>query len=166
MTRFWFWEPDSVEYEIYKKYERALVTIGVNFSLEQVSEALEGCTCGLEDAFRSTIDYTLWLQNNEKQVYPNAILIRALQEQWKPMAWRDEYLELPNLESPGQRWWNAAASTRGYDVRNQLVADVFYDDGTEFIKFTNGKEITVDTAWRWEWDRLLSYATDESLTLL
>lgn len=161
MSSFWFWERDSVEYEIFKKYERALVTIGVNFSLEQVQEALEACTYGLEDAFRSTIDYALWLQKNEKQVYPNAILIRALQEQWKPMAWNDEYLELPNLESPGQRWWNAAASIWGYDVRNQLVADVFYDEGTEFIKFTNGKEIKIETAWRWEWDRLLNYATDQ-----
>jgi hypothetical protein len=34
----------------------------------------------------------------------------------------------------------------GYDVRNQLVADVFYDNDAEFIKFTNGKEITVETA--------------------
>ncbi|BAY38244.1 hypothetical protein NIES2111_25890 [Nostoc sp. NIES-2111] len=66
------------------------------------------------------------------------------------MAWRDEYLELPNLESPGQKWWNAATSMWGYDVCNQLVADVFYDEGTEFIKFTNGQKITVDTAWRTE----------------
>jgi hypothetical protein len=44
------------------------------------------------------------------------------------------------------------ASLWGYDVRNQLVADVFCDNGKEFIKFTNGKEITVETAWRWEWE--------------
>ncbi|QKQ77698.1 hypothetical protein FBB35_06855 [Nostoc sp. TCL240-02] len=76
---------DSVEYEIFKKYERALVTIGVNFSLEQVQEALEAC--------------------------------------------------------------------------NRLVTDVFYDEGTEFIKFTNGKEILVETAWRWEWEQGLQYAS-------
>jgi hypothetical protein len=29
-----------------------------------------------------------------------------------------------------------------------FIADVSDDEGTEFIKFTNGKEITVDTAWR------------------
>jgi hypothetical protein len=152
----WFWEKDSVEYEIFKKYERALVSLGVDFS----NSLLEGCTYGLEDAFRSTIDYVLWLQKHEKQFFPNAILVSALREQWKPRAWRDEYLELPNLESPGQRWWNAAAKMWGYDVRNRLVADVFYENGAEFIKFANGKEITVDAAWRWEWERLLKYATN------
>ncbi len=51
----------------------------------------------------------------------------------------------------------------GYDLRNQLVADVFYDEGREFIKFTNGKEITVETAWRWGWERVLQYLpADES----
>ncbi|MBD2441323.1 hypothetical protein [Nostoc sp. FACHB-110] len=160
MLTVWFWEKDSVEYEIFKQYERALVSLGVNFSLEEVQNALEGCTYGLEDALRRTIEYVLWLQKNEKQYFPNAILVSALREQWKPKAWRNEYLELPNLESSGQRWWNAAAKTWGYDVRNRLVADVFYDEGTEFIKFTNGKKITVETAWRWEWERVLEYATN------
>ncbi|WP_242056683.1 MULTISPECIES: hypothetical protein [unclassified Nostoc] len=63
------------------------------------------------------------------------------------------------LESPGQRWWKTAQEIWGYDVRNRLVADMFYDDGAEFIKFTNGKEITVETAWRWEWERVLKYAS-------
>ncbi|MBD2532525.1 hypothetical protein H6G97_24255 [Nostoc flagelliforme FACHB-838] len=44
---------------------------------------------------------------------------------------------------------------------NRLVADVFYDNGTEFIKFTNGKEILVETAWRWEWERVLDTPTVE-----
>jgi hypothetical protein len=154
----WFWQKDSIEYEIFKKYERALVSISVNFSLEEVQSALEDCSDGLEDALRSTIVYALWLHKQEREIFPNAILIRALQEQWKPKAWRDDYLELPMLESPGQRWWKAAANLWGYDVRNQLVADVFYDDGQELIKFTNGKEITVETAWRWEWERVLKYA--------
>jgi hypothetical protein len=156
----WFWEKDSVEYEIFKQYERALVSLGVNFSLEDVQMTLEACTYDLENALQSTISYILWLRENNKEVFPSQILIRALQEQWKPMAWKDEYLELPILESPGQRWWNAAVKTWGYDVRNRLVADVFYDNGTEFIKFTNGKEITVETAWRWDWERLMKYATN------
>ncbi|WP_298921547.1 hypothetical protein [uncultured Nostoc sp.] len=41
------------------------------------------------------IDYVLWLQKNELQFFPNAILISAVREQWKPKVWRDEYLELP-----------------------------------------------------------------------
>ncbi|MBD2496699.1 hypothetical protein [Nostoc sp. FACHB-280] len=155
----WFWEQDSIEYEIFKIYERALATLGVNFSNEEVQNALEACTYDLEDALRSSISYMLWLHENNKEMFPNRILVRALQEQWKPMVWRDEYLELPMLESPGQRWWKTAEKIWGYDVRNRIVADVFYDDGAEFIKFTNGKEITVETAWRWEWERVLKYAS-------
>lgn len=155
----WFWEEDSIEYEIFKQYERALVAVGVNFSLEEVQNALESCTSGLENALRRTIEYVLWLHENQREIFPNAILIRALQEQWQPVAWRDEYLELPMLQSSGQRWWNAAAKMWGDDVRNRLVADVFYDNGQEFIKFSNGKELVVETAWRWEWERVLQYAT-------
>ncbi len=155
----WFWDKDSVEYEIFKKYERALVSIGVDFSLLEVQDALEINTFGLEDALRSTINYVLWLHEQKREIFPNAILIRALQEQWKPVAWRDDYLELPMLQSAGQKWWNSAASVWGYDLRNRLVADVFYDNGKEFIKFTNSKVILVETAWRWEWERVLNYAT-------
>jgi hypothetical protein len=155
----WFWEEDSIEYEIFKQYERALVAVGVNFSLEEVQNALESCSYGLENALRRTIEYVLWLHENQREIFPNAILIRALQEQWQPVAWRDEYLELPMLQSAGQRWWNAAAKMWGDDLRNRLVADVFYDNGQEFIKFSNGKELVVETAWRWEWERVLQYAT-------
>ncbi|WP_226889887.1 hypothetical protein [Nostoc sp. MG11] len=69
----WFWSQNSVEYEIFKQYERALVAIGIDFSLEEVQMALEACTYGLEDALRSTIDYVLWLQKNEKSFFPNAM---------------------------------------------------------------------------------------------
>jgi hypothetical protein len=31
----------------------------------------------------------------------------------------------------------------------------------EFIQFTNGKEILVETAWRWEFGRVLEYASIE-----
>ncbi len=82
----------------------------------------------------------------KREIFLNAILSRALLEQWKPVAWRDDYLELPMLQSPGQKWWNAAASVWGYDKSNQLVADVFYDNGKELIKFTNEKIILVETA--------------------
>ncbi|MBD2242941.1 hypothetical protein [Nostoc sp. FACHB-888] len=43
-------------------------------------------------------------------------------------------------------WWNSAISHWGYNVRNRLIADVFYDNGQEFIQFTDGKEILVETA--------------------
>ncbi|WP_100903445.1 hypothetical protein [Nostoc flagelliforme] len=34
-------------------------------------------------------------------------------------------------------------------THNQLVADIFDDHGQEFIKFRNGKEVLVDTAYKW-----------------
>jgi hypothetical protein len=40
----WFWEKESVEYEVFKKYEGALLTIGVNFVDAEVQDALEGCS--------------------------------------------------------------------------------------------------------------------------
>lgn len=155
----WFWEKESIEYEVFKKYEPALGTIGVNFADAEVQDALEGCSYDLEDALRSAIEYALWLREHEKEVFPNALLIRALHDNWKPKAWRDEYLELPMFSSPGQQWWKAAASMWGRDVRNELVVDVFSDEAREFIKFSNGKEILVKTAWLWGWERLLEYAS-------
>jgi hypothetical protein len=44
-----------------------------------------------------------------------------------------------------------------------LVVDVFSDEGREFIKFSNGKEILVKTAWIWGWERLLEYASPISV---
>lgn len=154
-----FWEKDSVEYEVFKKYERALVAIGIDFSREDVQDILEGYTYGLEDALRRTIEYVLWLNEQEREVFPNAILVQALQNRWKPRKWSEEYLELPKLQSIGQKWRNGDAKIWGQDLCNQLVADVFYDSGKEFIKFTNGKEMLVETAWYWGWERVLSYAT-------
>lgn len=99
----WFWEKESIEYEVFKKYEPALLTIGVNFGDAEVQDAIEGCSYDLESALRSAIVYALWLSEHEKEIFLNALLIRALQNNWKPKAWRDEYLELPMFSSPGQR---------------------------------------------------------------
>ena len=62
------------------------------------------------------------------------------------------------LKSSGQKWWEGAANMWGYDKRNQLVADIIYDAGKEYIVFINGKEMLIETAWRWGWERVLDYA--------
>lgn len=54
---------------------------------------------------------------------------------------------------------NAAVSKWRYDVRNRLVAHVFYDNGQEFIQFSNGEEMLVETVWHWEFGRVLEYAS-------
>ncbi|AFY56881.1 hypothetical protein Riv7116_4460 [Rivularia sp. PCC 7116] len=156
----WLDNKDSVEYEIFKQYERALAVVGVNFSHSQVWDALEDCSDGLEDALRAAISYILWLQEQKYEYHASVILVRSLNEKWKPVKWRDEYLDLPNLKSPGQKWWEGAAKIWGYDKRNQLVADIIYESGKEYIVFINGKEMLIETAWRWGWERVLDYATN------
>jgi hypothetical protein len=153
-----FWEEDSIEYELFKQYERPLIALGVNFNNPDVCDALEGCTHGLEDAFRSAIEYILWLKEHDKEVFPNAVLISALQRQWKPSHWDSGYFDKPDLQSIGQKWWNGAAKMWGWDIRNQLIADVRYENGKEIILFINGRSLLVETAWRWGWERVREYA--------
>lgn len=155
----WFWDKESIEYEIFKKYERALIAIGVNFSNNHIQDALQGCI-ELENAFRAAISYSLWLQEQEREIIPNRIIYRALTEQWKPREWSDDFLNIEQLQSQGQKWWDGAAKVWGTDVRNRLVADVFFDEGREYIKFINAKEMLVETAWRWGWERVLEYASN------
>ncbi|MBV6626720.1 MAG: hypothetical protein KI793_27915 [Rivularia sp. (in: Bacteria)] len=155
----WLDNKDSVEYEIFKQYQRALAVVGVNFSHPQVWDALVDCSDGLEDALRAAISYILWLQEQKHEYRANVILVRSLNEKWKPVKWDDKYLDLPTLKSPGQKWWEGAAKIWGYDKRNQLVADIVYDNGKEYIVFINGKEMLVETAWRWGWERVLDYAS-------
>ncbi len=155
----WLYDKDSIEYEVFKLYERALVAVGVNFFRGDVQDALNGCSDGLEDALRAAISYILWLKEQEKEIHATMILVRSLNEKWKPREWCDEYLDLPMLKSYGQKWWEGAEKIWGYDKRNQLVADIVYDQGKEYIVFTNGKEMLLEIAWRWGWERVLDYAS-------
>lgn len=155
----WLNEKNSIEYELFKEYEKALVAVGVNLSRSDVRDALEDSSCGLEDALKAAISYILWLREQKQETRPSMILIKALNEQWKPRKWQDEYLDLPMLKSPGQRWWEGAAKMWGYDKRNQLIADIIYESGKEYIVFINGKEMLIETAWRWGWERVLDYAS-------
>ncbi|MBF2067020.1 MAG: hypothetical protein IGS39_21785 [Calothrix sp. C42_A2020_038] len=155
------WEEDSIEYDIFKQYERALIALGIDFDREDVQDALLACTHGLEDALRRTIEYILWLKEHDREVFANAILVQALQNQWKPKNWQPGYFDKPDLQSIGQKWWNGAAKIWGWDIRNQLIADVCYENGKELIKFMNGKSLLVETAWRWGWERVRDYATSK-----
>jgi hypothetical protein len=155
----WFWDKDSIEYEVFKQYERTLIAIGVNFSREDVQDALEGCTYGLEDRLRATISYAIWLQEQNKEVLADAILLNALSNQWKPRYWSDDFLNLEQFQSQGQKWYESAAKVWGFDVRNQLVSDVFLDEGKEFIRFANGKEMLVNEAWKRGWEKVRAFAT-------
>ena len=76
----WLYDKDSIEYEVFKKYEKALVTVGVNLSRADVRDALEGCFDGLEDALRAAISYILWLHEQKQEFHASIILVRSLTE--------------------------------------------------------------------------------------
>ncbi|MGK7873673.1 MAG: hypothetical protein AB4426_10300 [Xenococcaceae cyanobacterium] len=153
-------EIDSITREIFQKYKYALVYIGVDFSREDVQLAIADCSYGMEEAFQATISYWLWKKkNNQEFEYPSAFLIAALNDQWKPFHWTDEYLDNPNFKSPCQRWWEEAAVAWGTDVRNELVADVAEtDSGYEYVLFRSGKTLSLRIAKVWGWQRVLEYA--------
>ncbi|WP_334780443.1 hypothetical protein [Nostoc sp.] len=102
---------------------------------------------------------------HELHSFPNAILIRALQEQWKSKASRSEYLELPRSAiGTGIGGGMAQFLSGGMMCLHRLVLICFIAFGQEFIQFTNGKEILVETAWRWSGNECWNMPVVESVT--
>jgi hypothetical protein len=158
-----FDELDEITKEIIKKYKPALTSIGVDFSQEKVQEAIIDCIVELESAFQTIITYWLWKkQNQEKFEHPNAFLIKAIQENWTPFVWEDEYLNNPHFKSTCQLWWEEAGKIWSQDVRNKLVADVTENDlGEAYILFVSGRTMPLRLAKLWGWERVLHYANSE-----
>ena len=155
-------ELDEFELEIFRIYKAALQHIGVDFDREDVQDAIVYCSFNMEDACRSTIEY--W--HTGKMQHPNAFLIKALNEGWKPWRWRDEWLEDPNFKSPCLLWWEEAAFSLGVDKRNALIADVTEDArGQEYVLFTNGETLTLARAKSLGWQRLKEYAEGNTKSL-
>ena len=148
---------EEFQIEIFRVYKYALIHIGVDFSREDVQEALTDCVDGMEEAFQATISYWKW--ENENLKYPSATLIKALYDKWKPIEWQPEWLQDPNFKSPCQKWWEEAEVYWGRDVRNSLVTDVVENDkGADYILFANGRTLKLSTAKDWGWERVLDYA--------
>ena len=151
-------ELDESERDVFQMYKQALLHIGVDFTREDVGEAIIHCAFNMENAFRATIVY--WLTG--KMQYPNAFLITALNEGWKPYRWHDEWLSRPEFKNSCLRWWDAAeAGLEGQ--RNQLIADVRDEHGVETVFFTNGKTMTLSTAQRIGWKRVLAYGREQGI---
>lgn len=153
-------EIDEAEAEIFNKYKYALAYIGVNFEREDVQDAIISNLHTLENAFMTTISYWVWKQQKEQPLkYPNAFLIKALNREWRPRDWREEYMNNPEFKSRCQRWWEKAAEVWGRDVRNQLIADVCEtESGYEYILFMSERTLPLETAIVWGWQRVLEYA--------
>ncbi|GBF79609.1 hypothetical protein [Aphanothece sacrum] len=149
---------EDFQQELLEPYHHALSYIGVDFEREDVQEALEFCYNGFEAALQSVIEYWLWLkQRNQTIEYPIACLINALNQQWKPSNWEEEWLNLPEFKRPSQRWWEAAYKQWGKDTTNQLIADV----SDSHITFMNYQRITLKIAYVWGWQRTYHYAIEQ-----
>jgi len=143
--------------EIWRIYKYALIHVGVDFTREDVQEALELCVEGLEDACRTTIRY--WKENNKKIEQASAFFIKALYEQWQPYYWNAAWMEDPHFISPGQKWWQEAETGMGTDLRNSLVADVVdSESGADYIVFNNGRTLTLKLAQQLGWQKVIDYA--------
>jgi predicted RNA-binding protein with PUA-like domain len=155
---------DEIEKEILRKYKPALRHLRIDFSREDVQDAIRNCSIGLEPALQATIGYCFYLLEEDQPQYPNAILIQALSELWhpKPGQWNDQWLyDDPRFKSHCQLWWEEVAEKWGYDLRNSLVASVREDDnGYEDILFTNGKTLSLARAKSWGWDKVLEIARE------
>ncbi|MBW4446203.1 MAG: hypothetical protein KME38_04795 [Spirirestis rafaelensis WJT71-NPBG6] len=148
--------------EIFSKYKYALAHIGVDFYQEDVQEALLNCLEGFEDAIRATIAYWYWLEENSRPFYPNACIVQSMSERWDSRYWRDSYLDNPNFKNPCERFWEEAGKIWGFDVRNQIIADVNSDDkGYEYVMFKNAKTLSLSAARRLGWERLKEYALQQ-----
>ena len=153
------YELDEISQKIYCKYKTALKYIGVDFAQEEVQEAIIYCHFGMEEAFQAVIVYWRYKKQTQEQFYPNAALIEALNEHWKPFDWQDEYLQDPCFKSSCLLWWEEAEKVWGTEIRNQLIADVNETKfGDEYILLKNGDRISLKIAQLKGWDWVLNYA--------
>jgi hypothetical protein len=152
----------EIKQEIFDKYKYALLVIGVEFSDENIQEALMNCDSGFEDALRATIAYWYWLRNRGETFYANSCLLSAIRHNWSSRYWRDEYLDNPDFKNPCELFWEDAAEYLGYDLRNQAIIDTKErDDGDIYILFCSGTTLRLTQAQRNGWNWLKQYAQQQ-----
>ncbi len=152
-------ELDDIEKEIYRKYKPALQYIGVDFSQEDVQTAIISCYSGMESAFQAIISYWIYKKQNRETIYPNAALIEALNNHWKPFSWSNEYLNDSRFKSLCLVCWEEVAEAWGEDVRNELIADVYEaNNGEIYILLKTDEKISLTIVELRGWDWALNYA--------
>ena len=100
---------DEEEEQIFLKYKKALIAVGVDLSDELVIDYIEGCNHDLEKRFQAIISYWYWLQNQKREIVnANQLLIEAFEQSWEPIEWREEFLNNEQFKSPAEKWWEQA----------------------------------------------------------
>ena len=136
---------DEVAREIYLKYKYALIGIGVDLSNYDVINCIESCNYDLETRFQAIIAYWYWLKENKKErINPDQILINAFYREWKPIGWKEEFINNERFKSPARKWWDEA---RKVDILNSLIIDVvdnFWSGGKIVFQDPNGEPWTMD----------------------
>lgn len=91
----------QIEQEIVCRYKPALAALGVDFNDGSVIDAIEDCNYELETRFQAVIAWYLYLRRKRKNL-PNAtyILVEAFKNEWQPIGWKQEFLELPQFQPP------------------------------------------------------------------
>ncbi len=149
-----------VENEIFLKYKNALVAIGVDLTNDQVVDYIASCNYDLEARFQAIISYWYWLGTQEREVIePDQLLIKAFYQQWKPIGWKDEYLNNDQFKSPAEKWWDQA---RQVDILKNLIIDVkdnFWSGGRIIFNHPYDEFWTMDLdrAMDMTWEQIIAH---------
>ncbi|MDJ0900168.1 MAG: hypothetical protein QNJ55_15290 [Xenococcus sp. MO_188.B8] len=146
---------DEEEKQIFLKYKKALITVGVDLSDEFVIDYIEGCNHDLEKRFQAIISYWYWLQTQKRDIEnANQLLIQAFEQEWEPIEWQEEFLNNDKFKSPAEKWWEQA---RKVDILKNLIVDVkdnLWSGGKIVFQKPNGElwnmdlEIAMDMSWQ------------------
>ncbi|MGK7957947.1 MAG: hypothetical protein AB4063_22235 [Crocosphaera sp.] len=87
------------------------------------------------------------------------MLIQAFYQQWKPIGWKEEFLDNNDFKSPAEKWWDKASQV---DILKSLIVDVkdnFWSGGTIIFKDPNGEPWTMDLerAMDMSWEEIIEH---------
>ncbi|MGK7897387.1 MAG: hypothetical protein AB4372_28145 [Xenococcus sp. (in: cyanobacteria)] len=151
---------DEEEEQIFLKYKKALIAIGVDLSDELVIDYITGCNYDLEKRFQAIISYWHWLQTQQREISnANQLLIQAFEQAWEPIEWQEEFLINEQFKTPGEKWWEQA---RKIDILKNVIVDV--KDNLWFggkITFQNPQgelwTMDLDRARNMSWQEIIAY---------
>ncbi len=89
----------------------------------------------------------------------NYLFIQAFNEEWKPIGWKDEFLDRDEFKSPAEKWWKKA---RHVDILKNLVVDVqsdFFSGGKVVFGTPSGRLFTVGLSRieHMTWSEIIDY---------